>query len=225
MFTGLVEEIGSVTGVRKSSGYQLLQIQADRVLEGASVGDSICIDGACQTVTRLEGNRFSVEVLAVTLEKTTLGTFRCGRRVNLERAVTPSTRLGGHFVQGHVDATGSVVAISRNQKNVFLTIELHSGPANYCAREGSIAIDGVSLTIAELCGTQVTVNLIPLTLERTVLSERRIGDRVNVEVDIIGRYLARMLEIERRRNHDRSTPSAGRVHRLSPPGGTRDRPL
>lgn len=207
MFTGLVEEIGSVTSVQKNSDYQLLEIQADRVLRGTVIGDSICIDGACQTVTQLVGNHFSVEVLAVTLEKTTLGTFRSGRQVNLERSVTPSTRLGGHIVQGHVDDTATVVAVSRNHRNVFLTIELPDELKNYCVREGSIAIDGVSLTIAELCGIQVTVNIIPLTLESTVLAERRIGDRVNIEIDIIGRYVARMLGVDKQLNVEQSTPS------------------
>ena len=209
MFTGLVEEIGTVTSIWKHSDYQLLEIRADHVLKDTAVGDSISIDGVCQTVTHLYGNRFLVEVLAVSLAKTTFGTFRSGRRVNLERSVTLSTRLGGHLVQGHVDATAAVVSLSRNQKNGYLTVELPPELETYCVREGSIAIDGVSLTIAQLRGTLVTVNIIPLTWERTVLSERRIGDRANIEVDIIGRYVARMLGIEKQPNH--TQPSSFRL--------------
>ena len=198
MFTGLVEEIGAVAGIREKSGFRLMEFQADRVLEGTTVGDSICIDGVCQTVTRIEGNRFAVEAMAVTLEKTTLGLFQKGKQVNLERAVTPATRLGGHFVQGHVDATASVTALSRNKENAYLTVQLPANLSKYCVREGSIAIDGVSLTIAELRGALVTVNIIPMTWRNTVLSERSAGEQVNIEVDIIGRYVARMLGIEER---------------------------
>ena len=207
MFTGLVEEIGTVAGILEKSGFRLMRFQADRVLEGMAVGDSICVDGVCQTVTRMDGNRFTVEALAVTLEKTSLGLFRNGKRVNLERAVTPATRLGGHFVQGHVGATALVRSLSRKKENAYLTIELPANLIHYCVREGSIAIDGVSLTIAELRGALVTVNIIPLTWRNTVLSDRSPGEKVNIEVDIIGRYVARMLGIEEQRTGNRPSPA------------------
>ncbi len=195
MFTGLIEEIGVVTHISEKPGYRLMAIEAERVLDETRVGDSICVDGACQTVTGIEGKRFTVEALAVTLEKTTLGRFGPGKRVNLERAVTPKTRLGGHFVQGHVDATAQITALVRSVENAFLTIRIPEELLDYCVREGSVAIDGVSLTIADLKGPLATLNIIPQTWRNTVLSDRRQGESVNIEVDIIGRYVARMLGI------------------------------
>ncbi len=208
MFTGLIEEIGTVISVRRERRYQLLEIQAQTVLEGTVTGDSIAIDGACQTVTALGSGRFTVETLAVSLEKTTLGEYRPGRSVNLERAVTPATRLGGHFVQGHVDGVARVQNLQREGQNVFLTVEIPPELSLYCVAEGSLALDGVSLTIAGLSGTRATVNIIPVTWDRTVLRERAIGDNVNLEVDIIGRYVARMLGVDPDRD-DRTAAENG----------------
>lgn len=193
MFTGLIEEVGTVTSVHRRGNYQQLEVTAGIVLDGTVRGDSIAIDGACQTVTGSSDSRFSVDTLAVSLEKTTLGGYRPGRRVNLERAVLPTTRLGGHFVQGHVDGVGLVRDLRREGENGFLTVELPRELARYCVAEGSIAIDGVSLTIAELRDPRIVVNVIPVTWEATSLGDRRPGDQVNIEVDIIGRYVARMM--------------------------------
>jgi riboflavin synthase len=195
VFTGLIEEIGTVVALRRAGEYQQLEIEAERVLEGAQRGDSIAIDGVCQTVTTLDARRFTVDTLAVSLQKTTMATWRPGQRVNLERAVTPSTRLGGHFVQGHVDGVARVLSVRREERNVFLAVEVPRELAIYCVAEGSIALDGVSLTIAELQDRRITMNIIPLTWEQTVLRDRKPGDGINVEVDIIGRYVARMLGV------------------------------
>ncbi len=167
--------------------------RAERVLAGTVLGDSIAIDGACQTVVARSEGSFTVETLAVSLDKTTLGDYSTGRRVNLERTVTPQSRLGGHFVQGHVDATARVTQIRKEGHNGYITVELPPELRPYCVGEGSIAIDGVSLTIAELDDARATVNVIPVTWRETVLRERVAGSRVNIEVDIIGRYVARML--------------------------------
>lgn len=193
MFTGLVEEIGTVRAVRREGDYQRIEIDAATVTADTAPGDSISIDGACQTVTAVRPGSFAVDTLAMTLGKTTLGEYRAGRRVNLERAVTPSTRLGGHFVQGHVDGTGRIHDVRRDGRNVFLTLELPRELLVYCVAEGSIAVEGVSLTIAELRGSLITINVIPVTWSATTLADRSGGDRVNLEVDIIGRYVARML--------------------------------
>lgn len=195
MFTGLIEETGTVETVRCGERYRHLEIRAERVLAGTVPGDSIAIDGACQTVVALGEESFTVETLAVSLDKTTLGDYSSGRRVNLERAVTPHSRLGGHFVQGHVDGTARVVQIRKEGPNGYITVKLPPELRPYCVDEGSIAIDGVSLTIAELNDTRVTVNVIPVTWRQTVLRERVAGSRVNIEVDIIGRYVARMLGV------------------------------
>lgn len=193
MFTGIVEEIGTVRARRGGGRYQELVIDASRVLEGTATGDSIAIDGVCQTVTSLDGTTFTVETLDASLTKTTLGSFRPGRRVNLERAVTPTTRMGGHFVQGHVDGVGIVRAVRTENHNVYFSVELSSDLAHYCITEGSIAIDGTSLTIAEMAGSTITINVIPTTWDETVLADRRVGDSVNVEVDVLSRYVERFI--------------------------------
>ena len=193
MFTGLVEEVGTVRSVRRSGSYQLLEITARSVLEEARLGDSISIDGACQTVTDLNRDSFAVETLAASLEKTTLGEYRVGRPVNLERALTPASRLGGHFVQGHIDGTGQVTSVREEGRNIFLTVDLGPELSRFCLSEGSIAVDGVSLTIAAMEKTEATVNVIPATWRETALANRGRGDRVNIEVDILGRYVARLL--------------------------------
>lgn len=193
MFTGLIEEVGRVTAVRRQSRSMTLAIEARIVAQDLSVGDSICVDGACQTVTSVAGSSFVVEALAETMRKTTLGLFAAGRSVNLERSLLPGRRLGGHFVQGHVNGTGLVMAVRKEQRNVYLSVRIDADLARTCIAEGSIAIDGVSLTIAELRGSQVTVNVIPHTLAHTTLRERRAGDRVNVETDLVGRHVERLL--------------------------------
>lgn len=198
MFTGLVEEIGTVRAVRGGGAYQTIQITAETVLSGTREGDSIAIDGACQTVTRITTNTFEVETLAVSLQKTTLGSYRSGRRVNLERSLTAETRMGGHIVQGHVDGVGTVAAVREDGKNVYFSVVVPPELGRYCIGEGSIAIDGTSLTIAELtdngaAGSTVTVNVIPATWRTTVLSDRVAGERVNLEVDVLARYVERLL--------------------------------
>ena len=193
MFTGLVEEIGRIVAVTGSGSYRRIVIGAQLVTGDLKRGDSISVDGACQTATEIQGSRFAVDTLAETLKKTTLGSLEPGRRVNLERAVTPTTRLGGHFVQGHVDARGTVRSLSRDGMNGYLRVEVPSELERYLVREGSIALAGVSLTIAELHGTVVTVNVIPTTWDATTLADLHNGDPINVEVDIIGRYVERML--------------------------------
>lgn len=195
MFTGLVEEIGSVRSIRRQGRSAVLEIGARTVLEDTRLGDSIAINGACQTVTEMGPGWFRVDSLAATLEKTTLGALRSGSRVNLERSVTPSTRMGGHFVQGHVDGTGRVLQVREDGRNVFVRVRVPEDLERYLIREGSIAIDGVSLTIAELSGTDLEINVIPATWATTCLVDRREGDAVNVEVDVLARYVERMLPV------------------------------
>lgn len=193
MFTGLIEEIGTVGSVRRSNNYHMLQVRAQRVLEDASIGDSIAIDGVCQTIVAIGNGAFTVETLATSLHKTTLGSFCTGRRVNLERSLTPQRRMGGHIVQGHVDRTARVAEIRTVGRNVYFAVELPPELARYSIRGGSIAIDGISLTIAELDGKTVVVNVIPATWHSTALADRRPGDAVNIEVDVLARYVERLL--------------------------------
>ena len=191
MFTGLVEEIGRIQGISRKKGYQILTIQANKVLDGTAVGDSIGVNGVCQTVTALDvhsSKTFQVETLAESLEKTTLGGLRVGNSVHLERAAALGQRMGGHLVQGHVEGVGQISKIDKAREQWYVTVDLPGVLADRCISEGSIALDGVSLTIARKIGHKVTVNLIPETLNSTLWKMRKVGDSINVETDVLGRY-------------------------------------
>ncbi len=205
MFTGLIREIGTIERLHPGSGKTEIEIRAPRLAPELALGDSVSVNGACQTITLVTAANVTVEALAETLRKTTLGGFRPGHRVNLEPAVTAATPLGGHFVQGHVNGTGTVARLEHDQDNVYLTVDLPEDLLPYCVAEGSIAIDGVSLTIARLGTRGVTINVIPHTWRETVLADRSIGDHVNIETDIIARYVERFLAARKTRP---SGPSA-----------------
>ncbi len=194
MFTGLVEEVGSVAATRGSGQYRFISLRAPKVAASLEAGDSLSVNGACQTVVRVEGSIASVEALTETLAKTNLGTLVPGSRVNLERPLTPDSRFDGHIVQGHVDGQGRVAEIRRAGEGYYLTVTLPKQLAAGCIPQGSIAVDGVSLTIARLADTGVTINVIPTTWRETTFSARRVGDPVNIETDVIGRYVFRYLE-------------------------------
>lgn len=203
MFTGLVEEMGEVARVEDRSEGRLMWIDATRVLEDAEVGHSIAINGCCLTVTAIEQERFSVALVPETLRRTTLGQVAPGDRVNLERSLRLDQRLGGHLVQGHVDGVGTVRAVAPEGEGRRLAFDLPATLAPYVAEKGSIAIDGVSLTVARVGGTRCEIALIPHTLEVTIAGRYAVGTRVNIEVDLMARYLARLLE---QGGIDRRTP-------------------
>ena len=193
MFTGIVEEIGHVRQITRQGEFQRMQISAQRVLEDVKMGDSINVDGVCQTVVHFDAQSFSVETVSETLSRTTLGQFQSGRPVNLERALCPGDRLGGHIVQGHVDGVGHVGSVQERQNEWRIQITVPSTLQRYIAEKGSIAIDGTSLTVADLSDGGFTISVIPHTFDYTILSQRRVGDAVNLEVDILARYIERLL--------------------------------
>jgi len=193
MFTGLIEEIGRVARVMRSGGGLDLTIEATRVLEGTRTGDSICINGACQTVTALDARSFTVFASSVTAEATTLGEFAPGRRVNLERAMTPSSRFGGHFVQGHVDGRGAIGSVDRDARGMRVAVAVGPDLRRYIVEKGSVAVDGVSLTVVSLAPEGFVLYIIPETIGNTTASAWKAGDRVNIETDILARYVERML--------------------------------
>jgi riboflavin synthase len=195
VFTGIVEEVGRVHSMSVAGNKARLVVRASRVLDGTKPGDSINIDGACQTVTAIDvsAGTFSVDTLAETLKKTTLGSLRAGCAVNLERALTPETRMGGHIVQGHVSCTAKILELRETGGNVYLTVGVPAEYVRYCVAEGSVALDGISLTVARIEGSAVSVNVIPTTLRETSLGGKKAGDAVNLETDIIGRYVERLL--------------------------------
>ena len=193
MFTGIVEEVGHVRQIARQGEFQRMQIAAQRVLEDVKMGDSINVDGVCQTVVHFDAHSFSVETVSETLSRTTLGQFQSGRPVNLERALCPGDRLGGHIVQGHVDGVGHVHSVQERQGEWRIQITAPSALHRYIAEKGSITIDGTSLTVAELSDEGFTISVIPHTFDQTVLSQRRTGDAVNLEVDVLARYIERLL--------------------------------
>ncbi|MCL2761915.1 MAG: riboflavin synthase [Treponema sp.] len=193
MFTGIIEEVGTVTALNREAGRARLVIRAKKTLEGTKYGDSIAIDGVCQTVAELLDGSFAVFTLAESLKKTTLGELKVGSKVNLERALTPHSRMGGHMVQGHISAAVPIRELSRTNGNVYLSVEVPEALIRLCVPEGSVALDGISLTVAKIAGTIVTVNIIPVTFEGTSLSYKKVGDTMNLETDIIGRYVERFL--------------------------------
>jgi riboflavin synthase len=196
VFTGIVEELGVVEGIEDQGDAIRLTVRGPHVLSDASLGDSIAVNGCCLTVAEREQETFTADVMRETLDKTSLGALEPGSRVNLERSVTAQTRLGGHIVQGHVDATGSIVARTPSQHWELVEISLPSALAHYLVDKGSITVDGVSLTVAALDDEQgtFTVSLIPETLARTTLGLKDTGDPVNLEVDVIAKYVERLLE-------------------------------
>ncbi|MDR1626143.1 MAG: riboflavin synthase [Spirochaetia bacterium] len=193
MFTGIIEETGHLESIIHETGRARLGIRAHTVLEGTRPGDSINVEGVCQTVSEIGKDSFSVFTLAESLKKTTLGGLKPGGLLNLERAARADTRMGGHIVQGHVSCAAAIRELAEGGGNVYLVVEVPEEELPCCVPEGSIALDGISLTIARISGRLVTVNIIPATFERTSLRHKKAGDRLNLETDIIGRYLRRLL--------------------------------
>jgi riboflavin synthase len=198
VFTGIVEEVGTLVVREDQSDAAVLQIRADRVLEGVALGDSIAVNGVCLTVTRVDGDVWSTDVMAETLSRSSLGSVTAGAPVNLERAVTPHTRLGGHMMQGHVDGIGVVVGRVPGEHWEVVRMALPADLARYVVEKGSIAVDGVSLTVSAVSPADIPepwfeVSLIPTTLRETTLGSRAPGEPVNLEVDVIAKYVERLL--------------------------------
>jgi riboflavin synthase len=194
VFTGIVEEIGVIRHIEETASGRQIEIGAGKVLERLAVDDSIDVAGACLTVTARDDRSFTVVAVPETLARTTFGRLSRGSRVDLERAATPTTALGGHIVQGHIDATTSLRERRAAGEGARLRFALPKALGRYVVEKGFIAIDGVSLTVAAVAKTTFDVALIPHTAERTTLGQLREDDLVNVEVDVIGKYVERLLE-------------------------------
>lgn len=194
MFTGIVEELGKLVSLKMSAGSGVITIEAGRVLEGAQVGDSIAVNGVCLTARDLSSSTFSADVMPETLRRTNLGNLKPGSIVNLERAMSLGGRLGGHLMLGHVDATGKVVSIKPEGTAVVYTISAPEEVLRYVLPQGSIGVDGISLTVTNLEGDKFSVSLIPHTVKMTTLGHNKVGYEVNLEADVIGKYVAKMLK-------------------------------
>ena len=193
MFTGIVEEIGIVSEVKRTSQGAVLSINASDVLTDSGVGDSIAIDGACLTMTQVDTARFTADISAETLRRTTLGDRSRGDGVNLERSLQLNSRLGGHIVLGHVDDVGVISGWLDEGDSSMMRVAASPGVMRYVVFKGSICVDGISLTIANLSESEFEIALIPHTKQVTTIGKKRVGDRVNIEVDLLGRYVERLL--------------------------------
>ena len=196
MFTGIVEELGEVKNIQRRSKAIILTIKAEKVLEDIQLGDSIATNGVCLTVTDFNERQFEVDVTPETMRKSSLGNLSIKDEVNLERALKLSDRLGGHLVSGHIDGTGKISAKRQEDNAVLITITPKPELLKYIIAEGSITVDGISLTVAQLDDNSFTVSIIPHTNQITTLSHKKVGDIVNLETDMIGKYVERMMEFE-----------------------------
>lgn len=193
MFTGIIEEVGRVASLRRGAHSCVLTIEASRVLEDVSVGDSIATNGVCLTVTSFTSSAFTADVMHETIDRSSLGSLKPGSPVNLERALPANGRFGGHIVSGHIDGVGTVSAVAADDNAVWYTIEAVPAILRHIVEKGSIAIDGISLTVASVDGRSFRVSIIPHTRAETTLAARRVGDIVNLECDVVGKYVERLL--------------------------------
>jgi riboflavin synthase len=194
MFSGIVEEVGVVQAVEQRAGGATLWIQANKVLEGTRIGDSIAINGTCLTVVELDSEGFSVELAPETLRRTNLGELRLASQVNLERSLAANGRVGGHFVQGHIDATAEIIETTPDGEGLMVRFRTPEALMRYIVPKGYVAVDGMSLTVVETGSDWFSVSFIPHTRAVTVVRDYRSGRQVNLEVDILGKYVERLLK-------------------------------
>jgi riboflavin synthase len=194
LFTGIVESMGRVRGIKRGAQSFQIDVQAETILDDVNLGDSIAINGVCLTVTSYDAEHFTADVMPETMDKTTLKNLKPGDHVNLERALRVGDRLGGHIVQGHVDAVGIIKAKEKRDIAYVYTIKAPAQVLHYTVPKGSITVDGVSLTVIDVLPDSFTVSLIPHSAEQTILGRKQAGDYVNLESDILGRYIEKLLQ-------------------------------
>ena len=193
MFTGIIEEIGTIRTINRGAASAVLTIAAETVLEDVHLGDSIAVNGVCLTVTSFSKKQFTADVMHETLNRSSLGTLRPGSHVNLERAMKADGRFGGHIVSGHIDGTGTITDIKKDDNAIWYTIKTPTELMRFIIEKGSITIDGISLTVAKVTAQDFSVSIIPHTAAQTTLSQRKVGDIVNLENDVIGKYVEKLL--------------------------------
>lgn len=192
MFTGIIEEIGTIRRIEYGAKSCVLTISASKVLSDVRIGDSIAVNGTCLTVCRFDKNSFSADVMPETMRRTNLGALKNGSSVNLERAMAANGRFGGHIVSGHIDGTGKIQSMRREDNAVWVTIAANSAILRYIVEKGSIAIDGISLTVAAVTSSDFSVSIIPHTGSETTLLQKNTGDVVNLECDIVAKYIEKL---------------------------------
>ncbi|MBR6401935.1 MAG: riboflavin synthase [Eubacterium sp.] len=196
MFTGIIEEIGTVKSIQKSSESAKLAISAEKIMDDVRIGDSIAVNGVCLTATTVSAKGFTADVMAETLRRSSLGSLAVGGKVNLERAMLAGGRFGGHIVSGHIDGTGTITSLDKEGNAIWVTISADSSILKLIIEKGSIAIDGISLTVAYVDDKSFKVSIIPHTQNETTLTSKNVGDTVNLENDIIGKYVGRLMSYD-----------------------------
>lgn len=196
MFTGIVEEIGTIKDVISGQNFGTISIQAEKVLKGTKIGDSIAVNGVCLTVTTIKNYGFTADVMPETLRRSNLGELKSGDKVNLERAMSADGRFGGHIVSGHIDGIGKIIEQYQEKNAVLIRISASPEILNLIVEKGSISIDGISLTVISVNGKDFQISVIPHTKSQTTLLNKRVGDKVNLENDIIGKYIKKLLFIK-----------------------------
>ncbi|MBC5625271.1 riboflavin synthase [Clostridium sp. NSJ-49] len=207
MFTGIVEEIGEIKGIKRGEKSSVLVVKANKVLDKSKLGDSICTNGVCLTVTNINRDTFEADVMAETLRKSNLGNLSIGSKVNLERALSLETRLGGHIVSGHIDGIGEVISLVKEDNATWVSVKAEPELLKYIVYKGSIAIDGISLTVAYVDNEIFKVSIIPHTGEKTILLKKRCGDTVNLECDVIGKYVEKLLGLAKKEESKKTSIS------------------
>ena len=202
MFTGIIEEIGIIQSIKKNNKSSVLSIQGKKIFEDIQIGDSISVNGVCLTVTTFSNKTFTADVMNETLSRSSLGSLKNGSYVNLERAMSSSGRFGGHIVSGHIDGTGRIIKIKRDDNAIWYTIIVEDSLIRYIVEKGSVAIDGISLTIANVNESSFSVSIIPHTSQETTLSHRLVGDIVNIENDVIGKYVEKLINFEKNKKDE-----------------------
>lgn len=204
MFTGIVEEMGTIAGIQKGAKSAVLTIQAEKVFSDIHIGDSIALNGVCLTVTSFSGNTYTADVMNETLRRSSLGSLTIGSKVNLERAMAANGRFGGHIVSGHIDGTGTITKVEKDDNAIWYTIAAEENLMKYIVEKGSIAIDGISLTVAKRSDMDFAISMIPHTAKETVLSRKKPGDIVNLENDIVGKYIEQLMHYEKKKEKKES---------------------
>lgn len=213
MFTGIIEEMGIVKSIKS----KVITIEANKIFDDLKLGDSVAVNGTCLTVSSFEGKTstkiFNADITSETLSRTNLGDLKSGFKVNLERALTLNGRLGGHIVSGHIDGVGIIKNISKNAEDIELTIEVPTNLIKYIIEKGSVAVDGISLTVAKVNKNYFSVAIIPHTLKETILYYKKAGDKVNIENDIIGKYVEKLLSFNNiNKNNDNKNSNINNIN-------------
>lgn len=205
MFTGIVEELGTVISLKRGSKSAVLTLKGNQIFGDLKIGDSVAVNGVCLTATHISGKTFQADVMNETFDRSSLGTLKNGDVVNLERAMAANGRFGGHIVAGHIDDVGEIVDISQDDNAVWFTIKVPKKIIKYCIEKGSITLDGISLTIAKLTEDTLSVSMIPHTIQNTNFSNKTQGDLVNLENDMVGKYVEKLLHFTRNEDNDKKS--------------------